>query len=130
MALWYSIKSKTPPTDRSVLVRHKDAAGEAFDVAMYVGRQADGEDRWVLADIRLDTRQISHWCEVPAFPGGGDQSARIAELDAQLAKANANWKAAAELVAEAMLTLAKHSKNGLRDLNRWIAEQESRGAAA
>jgi len=47
------------------------------------------------------------------------QKRRIAALE----KENSDIKTAcAEIIAEAVLIMARHSKNGMRDLERWIAE--------
>lgn len=59
----------TAPVNRPVLVRHKDGPGEIFDVAVFVGRQPDGELRWIMGDVRLVSRQLTHWHELPEGPG-------------------------------------------------------------
>jgi hypothetical protein len=54
-----------PPLHQQVLVALKGGAGFIADVACYIGEQDDGAgrkvDRWILADVRLETRQITHW---------------------------------------------------------------------
>lgn len=60
MAKWRKPSSELPPLHKSVLVLLRGGVGPTFDVACYAGRYDDG-DRWLLADVRLDTRQIAYW---------------------------------------------------------------------
>jgi hypothetical protein len=60
MAKWRSPSVEMPPLHKSVLVLLKGGPGPVHDVACYAGRH-DDEDRWILADVRLDTRQIAYW---------------------------------------------------------------------
>ncbi len=57
---WVPIAER-PPLHTQVLVRLKGGTGFVADVACYAGLQPDGEDRWLLADVRLESRQITHW---------------------------------------------------------------------
>lgn len=65
---WQPIKSA--PVGRPVLVRYRDSVGEVYDVAVFVGRQPDGELRWIMSDVHLVSRQLTHWHELPELPGG------------------------------------------------------------
>jgi hypothetical protein len=49
-----------PPLHKSVLVLLNGGPGPVYDVACYAGCYDDG-DRWILADVSLDTRQIAYW---------------------------------------------------------------------
>lgn len=60
---WIALPVK-PPLHTQVLVRLRGGVGFTADVAAYAGRQPDGEERWVLADVRLEGRQITHWAEL------------------------------------------------------------------
>lgn len=55
---------KKPPVHTQVLVRLRGGAGFTADVACYTGRTPEGEERWILADVRLESRQITHWAEL------------------------------------------------------------------
>jgi hypothetical protein len=59
---WQSI-SVEPPVDVSLLVR-MDLAGPTYDVAIFVGTQPNGERRWILADICLNQRLVTHWAPI------------------------------------------------------------------
>lgn len=61
---WIKLSTAHPPVNRQVLIRQKEAVGFVADVACFVGRQPDGELRWILADRRLESRQISHWAAI------------------------------------------------------------------
>jgi len=65
---WVSLKEKHPPLHTQVLVRQKDAPGFVADVACFVGQQPSGELRWIMADIRLESRQLTHWAELFDVP--------------------------------------------------------------
>ena len=56
--------SKKPPLHNQVLVRLRGGVGFTADVACYIGRDDEGNDRWILADVTLDSRQITHWAEL------------------------------------------------------------------
>ncbi len=43
-----------------------EGPGQVCDVACYVGLQPTGEHRWILADVRLESRQIIRWAHI--FP--------------------------------------------------------------
>jgi hypothetical protein len=62
---WRLVRDEMPPLHNQVLVSLKGGPGFVADVACYIGKQDDGTgkqiDRWILADVRLETRQISHW---------------------------------------------------------------------
>lgn len=85
---WTKTSKAMPPPNQQVLVRLIDSVGgEVCDVACYVGKQSDGEDRWILADVRLDTRQIAEWAFIiPKPPKNeiGILERRIEELTKQL----------------------------------------------
>lgn len=85
---WTKTSKAMPPPNQQVLVRLIDSVGgEVCDVACYVGKQSDGEDRWILADVRLDTRQIAEWAFIfPKPPKNeiGILERRIEELTARL----------------------------------------------
>jgi hypothetical protein len=66
---WIALSDRKPGHDTQVLVSLKGGAGFVADVACYVGMQPDGEDRWILADVRLESRQISHWAEILGHEG-------------------------------------------------------------
>lgn len=61
---WIARGDAMPPLHTSVLVRLRGGAGFAADVACYVGKQPDGKERWILADVRLESRQVTHWAEL------------------------------------------------------------------
>lgn len=87
-SVWTKPNKALPPPDQQVLVRLVDSVGgEVCDVACYVGKQTDGEDRWILADIRLDTRQITEWAFIYPSPPKNvirELERRIEELTARL----------------------------------------------
>lgn len=67
---WMSPTDAMPPMHKQVLVALRGGvggSGEVCDVACYIGKQDDGSgkavDRWILADVRLETRQIAYWAE-------------------------------------------------------------------
>lgn len=90
-SVWTKPSKALPPRDQQVLIRLVDSVGgEVCDVACYVGKQTDGEDRWILADIRLDTRQIAEWAFIYPTPPKSlikELEGRIAYLTAQLGEA-------------------------------------------
>lgn len=59
---------ETAPINQSVLVRHRESVGDTFDVAVFVGRHPDGELRWIMGDVRLVSRQLTHWHPLPEAP--------------------------------------------------------------
>jgi hypothetical protein len=98
MSDWVKTTKSMPPPHQQVLIRLRESpGGEVCDVACYVGKLPDGEDRWILADVRLDTRQIVEWAHI--FPTPPDDmiadfenqirllQAKIKELEAQLSEA-------------------------------------------
>lgn len=63
---WKRVADILPPLHRQVLIRLRESAGgDVCDVATYVGEyqlpEGGKESRWLLADIRLDSRQITDW---------------------------------------------------------------------
>lgn len=64
---WHPIAT-APKDGTTVLVRHKDCVGEVYDVAIFAGVQPDGEQRWIMGDIRLESRQLTHWMTLPGPP--------------------------------------------------------------
>lgn len=86
--VWIKPGNQKPPLDQQVLVKLKDCVGgEVCDVAAYVGKQDDGEDRWILADSRLDTRQIAEWAFIYPSPPKNllrELELRIEELTEQM----------------------------------------------
>lgn len=62
---WRKPSDEMPPLHNQVLVSIKGGPGFVADVACYIGKQDDGSgkqiDRWILAEVRLETRQITHW---------------------------------------------------------------------
>lgn len=87
-SVWTKPSKAKPPADQQVLIRLTDCVGgEVCDVGCYVGKQLDGEDRWILADIRIDTRQIAEWAYIYPTPPKSELKIleqRIADLTAQL----------------------------------------------
>lgn len=62
---WIPLSERHPEPHCQVLVRLREGAGGfVCDVACYAGRQPDGERRWILADVRLESRQIVAWAEI------------------------------------------------------------------
>lgn len=59
---WISIKIK-PPENKSILVR-MNIVGPVYDVAIFKGILPDGERRWIMGDICLDEKLITHWAEL------------------------------------------------------------------
>lgn len=49
-----------PQQDRSVLLR-LELVGPVYDVAVYRGRDAKGDHRWIHADIELTHKIVTHW---------------------------------------------------------------------
>lgn len=61
MIAWTKLtKSNPPPLHQGVLIR-TIGVGTVYDVACYVGKDAGGADRWILADVTLDAKTITHW---------------------------------------------------------------------
>lgn len=65
---WHDLPEK-PPLHLGVLVELKRLGIAGIcDVACYAGQfQVEGggtEDRWILADVRLDSRQIKRWAYI------------------------------------------------------------------
>lgn len=58
---WQEVAKVKPPPHQQVLVELREGPGQVYDVACYVGKQADGEDRWILADVRLESKQLVRW---------------------------------------------------------------------
>jgi hypothetical protein len=65
---WIALSEQMPPLHNQVLVRLRGGAGFVADVACYIGKQDDGTgkqlERWILADVSLQSRQITHWAEL------------------------------------------------------------------
>lgn len=68
---WTTPSEEMPPLHTQVLVALRGGVGgvgEVLDVACYIGKQDDGAgkqiDRWILADVRLDARQIVGWMHI------------------------------------------------------------------
>ena len=64
---WIALPEK-PPLHTQVLVRLRGGVGFSADVACYAGKferpEGGMEERWILADVRLESRQITHWAEL------------------------------------------------------------------
>jgi hypothetical protein len=69
---WFLPAKQMPPKDQQVLIELKDGVGQVCDVAVYAGKfpvEGGGtEDRWICADVRLDTRQIKRWAHIYPQP--------------------------------------------------------------
>lgn len=69
--IWRDTKALKPPLHNQVLVEIKGGPGPVYDVACYIGKVAvEGggmEDRWILADVRLETKQIVRWAEIEPY---------------------------------------------------------------
>lgn len=80
---WKLPADEMPPLHNQVLVELREGAGQVCDVACYIGRfDIDGggtEDRWILADVRLDTRQIKRWAHIYPSPPKSEIDAAVAE---------------------------------------------------
>lgn len=63
---WIDMPAK-PPLHQQVLVELQEGAGQICDVACYIGR-VDEQDRWILADVNLDSRQIKRWAHIYPKP--------------------------------------------------------------
>lgn len=65
MTVWTKLtpKGPRPPVDTGVLIRII-GAGPVYDVACYIGKNAAGEERWILADVTLDPSAITHWAMI------------------------------------------------------------------
>lgn len=71
MTLWHNAAQDKPPLHNQVLVELKEGVGTVCDVACYLGKvTTDGvtTERWLLADHRLDARQIKRWAEIYPEP--------------------------------------------------------------
>lgn len=64
---WFNVATK-PPLHSQVLIELRTSVGPIYDVACYIGSQDDGEggkvERWILADVRLESRQIKRWAAI------------------------------------------------------------------
>ena len=60
---WRDLPGVMPPLHTQVLVELRDGVGQVCDVACYIG-----EDRWILTDVRLDSRQIVRWASIYPQP--------------------------------------------------------------
>jgi hypothetical protein len=62
---WVKLKPKgpRPVLHNGVLVR-TIGAGPVYDVACYAGKDAGGEERWIMADVRLDPNAITHFAVI------------------------------------------------------------------
>ena len=58
---WFKLSQRKPPINQQVSIRQKEAVGEVYDVACYTGIDRDGVEIWIMGDVRLESRQISHW---------------------------------------------------------------------
>lgn len=62
---WHLPAKRMPPLHNQVLIELREGVGAVHDVACYLGKHpVEGggtEDRWLCADVRLDTRQIKRW---------------------------------------------------------------------
>lgn len=75
--LWIDLPKK-PPLHQQVLVQLKAMSGDVCDVACYAGEyqlpEGGKEERWILADVRLESKQIKRWAfirvpdEIPTDP--------------------------------------------------------------
>lgn len=62
--LWVKLsKTALPPLHQGVLIR-TIGVGPVYDVACYTGKDASGADRWIMADITLDAKAITHWAVI------------------------------------------------------------------
>lgn len=79
-SIWKPVSEK-PTLHQQVLVELKDGPGEVCDVACYVGKhQIEGggqQDRWIMSDVRLDTRQIVRWAYIHPLPPRNEIAAAV-----------------------------------------------------
>ncbi len=62
---WKPLTPKShPPLHQQVLVKLREGVGTVCDVACFIGKGPDGESRWKLADVLLESRQIKAWAEI------------------------------------------------------------------
>jgi hypothetical protein len=80
-ATWRLVTDEKPPLHRQVLVELREGVGQVCDVACYVGRfdlEGGGvEDRWILTDVRLDSRQIKRWAPIYPVPPRSEIDAAV-----------------------------------------------------
>lgn len=87
---WKLPSAGMPPLHQQVLIELREGPGSVCDVACYIGKhQVEGggmEDRWVLADVRLDTKQIKRWAHIYPEPPRNelDEAATLLEHQSQL----------------------------------------------
>ena len=64
---WFEVSKIKPPLHMGVLVMQREGVGEVCDVACYFGEidmELGHESRWIMADIRLSSKQLTHWCYI------------------------------------------------------------------
>jgi hypothetical protein len=65
---WRETRKEMPPLHTQVLVALRAGFNYVCDVACYIGSQDNGSgkqvDRWILADVFLETRQITYWAPI------------------------------------------------------------------
>lgn len=79
-SVWHIAADKKPPLHQQVLVELKEGVGQVCDVACYLGKVVrDGEksDQWMLADTRLDARQIKRWAHIYPLPPKNEIEAAV-----------------------------------------------------
>lgn len=61
--LWTKFSKEYPEPGRSYLVMI-EGPGYIADVAFYEGRRPSGEHWWIMGDITLSDRIMTHWAEI------------------------------------------------------------------
>lgn len=61
---WVELARSHPKPDCQVLVQLHEGVGFICDVAIFVGKQPDDEMRWIMSDVRLESRQIVRWAYI------------------------------------------------------------------
>jgi hypothetical protein len=65
---WVKVSQEKPPLHVQVLIKWRESIGDVCDVACYLGKTPDGDDRWICADVSVDTRQILEWAHIFPLP--------------------------------------------------------------
>jgi hypothetical protein len=61
---WVKLTQALPVPDVSVLIV-TDGVGPTYDAAVYRGRDAGGEHRWIVTDVSIEHSSIMAWAYIP-----------------------------------------------------------------
>lgn len=60
---WIAMTKRLPKPGATYLIR-TEIVGPCYDCAFYHGRRKDGSHWWVLGNIEIDARSITHWAHL------------------------------------------------------------------